>query len=100
LEIFEETYKPEASRDKFALLANPWHVIFTPETGQTEAYGLAEGRPESEGLLPDEGLPPEAAALVRKLEAAARDVLKTKIAFKTDKKDEDMLRSLGYVNKK
>jgi len=100
LEIFEETYKPEAARDKFALLAYPWHVIFTPETGQTEAYRLAEGRPESEGLLPDEGLPPEAAALVRKLEAAARDVLKTKIAFKTDKKDEDMLRSLGYVNKK
>ena len=100
LEIFEETYKPEAARDKFALLAPPWHVIFTPEVTRTEIYDLTKDPDESHDLLQTENPPAETAALRRKLEAAARNILKAKIAVKPDKKDEDMLRSLGYVNKK
>jgi len=100
LEIFEETYKPEAGRDKFAILAFPWHLIFTPEKRQDEVYNLTNDPGEFDNLLPSMDLPPEVAALRRKLEAKTRDILKTKVAVQTDKKDEDMLRSLGYINKK
>jgi len=100
LEIFEETHKPEAARDKFAIQAFPWHLIFTPEKTQHELYNLAIDPEEFDNLLPSMDLPPEVAALRRKLEDKTRDILKTKIAVRTDKKDEDMLRSLGYINKK
>ena len=100
LEIFEETYKPEAGRDKFAIRAFPWHLIFTPEKRQEEVYNLAQDPGEFDDLVRKTDLPPEVAALKKKLEAKTRELLKTKVAVTRDKKDEDMLRSLGYINKK
>ena len=100
LEIFEETYKPEAGRDKFAIRAFPWHLIFTPDKQQVEIFNLTKDPEEFNDLPPTMDLPPEVAGLKRKLEAKTRDLLQTKIAVTRDKKDEDMLRSLGYINKK
>lgn len=99
-EIFEETYKPEAVRDKFALRSYPWHLIFTPEKQQVEIFDLRKDPNEFDDFPESAALPPEVAELKKKLEAKTRDILRTKIEVKMDKKDEEMLRSLGYVNKK
>jgi arylsulfatase A-like enzyme len=97
LEIFEETYKPEAGRDKFGILAFPWHLIFTPEKQLDEIYNLMKDPEECDNLVLKDSLPPEAISLKQKLEAKTREILKSKEAVKLDKKDEDMLRSLGYI---
>jgi phosphoglycerol transferase MdoB-like AlkP superfamily enzyme len=97
MEVFEETYKPEAWRDKFGLLAFPWHLIFTPEKQQIEVYDLTKGPDEHDDLFVKGNLPDAVISLRRKLEARAREVVKTKEAVRVDKKDEDMLRSLGYI---
>jgi arylsulfatase A-like enzyme len=97
LEIFEETYKPEAKRDRFGLLAYPWHLIFTPELQKIEAYDLAADPGEIADLAPNRPLPPAASALRKRLEVRAREVLAGKETVKVDKSAEDMLRSLGYI---
>lgn len=97
LEIFEETYKPEAKRDRFGLLAYPWHLIFTPELQKIEAYDLGADPGEMRDLAPNGPLPPAADALRKKLEARAREVLAGKETVKVDKSAADMLRALGYI---
>lgn len=97
LEIFEETYKPEAKRDRFGLLAYPWHLIFTPELQRIEAYNLGADPGEIVDLAPNGPLPPAADALRKKLEVRAREVLAGKETVKVDKSAEDMLRALGYI---
>jgi arylsulfatase A-like enzyme len=96
-EIFEETYKPEAKRDRFGILTYPWHLIFTPELQKIEAYDLGADPGEIGDLAPNGPLPPAAAALRKKLEARAREVLAGKETVKVDKSAEDMLRALGYI---
>jgi arylsulfatase A-like enzyme len=100
LEIFEETYKPEAGRDKFGLLSFPWHLIYTPEKRLFEVYDLRRGAYEVDDLQAKGGLPPDVAPLKRKLEGRTREILAGKGTVRPDKKAEDMLRSLGYINKK
>jgi len=97
LEIFEETYKPEAKRDRFGILAYPWHLIFTPELQKIEAYDLGADPAEIADMAPNGPLPPAAAALRKKLEAQAREVLAGKETVRVDKSAEDMLRALGYI---
>ena len=97
LEIFEETYKPEAGRDKFGILAFPWHLIFTPEKQLDEIYNLMKDPEEYDNLVLKGSLPPKVISLKQKLEAKTREILKSKEAVKLNKKDEDMLRSLGYL---
>ena len=57
LEIFEETYKPEAKRDRFGLLAYPWHLIFTPELQKIETYDLGADPGEIADVLSDRQRP-------------------------------------------
>ena len=97
LEIFEETYKPEAKRDRFGLLAYPWHLIFTPELQKIETYDLGADPGEIADLAPNGPLPAAAAALRKRLEARAREVLAGKETVKVDKSAADMLRALGYI---
>ena len=98
LEIFEETYKPEAKRDRFGLVAYPWHLIITPETPETR--GLRPGRRPGRDAGPGRRRSrcrPAVDALRKKLEARAREVLAGKETVKVDKGAEDMLRALGYI---
>lgn len=96
-EIFQETHKPEAFKNRFALLKQPWHLILVPEDQILELYNLSSDPQEKANLVEDkEG----ASALDRmkgRLEEFARDVLKNKEVFKIDKKTEEMLRTLGYI---
>jgi len=99
LEIFEETYRPEAQEgDKFGILSYPWHLILTPQDRLSEIFDLSKSPLEDSNL--DAGnvaLPTEVLRLKQRLEAFARDVLKGKEEVKIDKKTEEMLRGLGYV---
>jgi len=97
LEIFEETYRPEAEKDRFGILAYPWHLIFTPEIRRFEAYHLVKDPEEVSNLFGKEAFPPDIEALKRKLEDRTREILKSKESVKVDKNVEDMLRSLGYI---
>ncbi len=99
LEIFEETYRPEALEgDKFGLLRFPWHIILTPEDSRYELFNWAQDPKERHDLYGGKAeLPREVQELKKKLDAFARDVLKGKEEIKIDKKTEDMLRALGYV---
>ena len=96
-EIFEETYRPEAVRDRFGILAPPWHLIFTPELGKLEAYDLAADPDETRDLAAAGPLPPPVLAIRKRLEDRARSVLAGKEAVKVDSGTQDMLRSLGYI---
>ncbi len=96
-EIFQETYKPEAVRDRFGILAFPWHLIFTPELRRLEAYDQGTDPDEMRDLAAKGPLPDDVEALRRKLEARAREVLAGKETVKVEKSAEDMLRALGYI---
>jgi len=95
--IYEETYKPEAVRDRFALLHFPWHFIFTPEDRQFELFDLSKDPEEKENIYQEENLSPELKALRQKTQSFAQEVLKGKEDIKIDKKTEEMLRALGYI---
>ncbi len=95
--VFEETYKPESYRDRFGLLARPWHLIFTPEEKRFELFNLERDPRETKDLYPEEGGTPQAAALRRRLEEFARGVLSGKEDIQIDDKTKEMLRALGYI---
>ena len=56
-EVYQETYKPEAVRDRFGILAFPWHLIFTPELRKLEAYDLGTDPDEMRDLAAAGPLP-------------------------------------------
>jgi len=97
LVILEETYTPEAGRDKFALLKFPWHLIITPEKRQYELFNLRDDPEEKKNIYQKDKLPQEAAALKQKLDSLALEILKGKVEVKIDEKSKEILRALGYI---
>jgi arylsulfatase A-like enzyme len=95
--FFEETYRPEAVRDRFGLFAFPWHLIITPEEKKFELFNLARDPQETANLYQAEGAGSEAAALRQRLEEFARGVLNGKEDIQIDDKTKEMLRALGYI---
>lgn len=95
--IFEETYKPEAIQDRFALLQFPWHLIFVPAERKYELFNVAEDPEEKKNIYEEENLAHQVIKLTQKLDSFAREVLKGKEKVKIDKKTEEMLRALGYI---
>jgi membrane-anchored protein YejM (alkaline phosphatase superfamily) len=95
--IYQETHKPEAFKNRFALLQFPWHLIFIPEDQAFELYNLREDPGERKDL----SVSPENSRVMDPmkslLEEFARDSLKNKTVFTIDKKTEEMLRTLGYI---
>ncbi|MBN1271704.1 MAG: sulfatase [Candidatus Aminicenantes bacterium] len=96
-DIFQETYAPEAIRDRFALLRYPHHLIFCPAENQYTLYHLENDPYEKQNIFSTESLSPEIAKLKNDLDDFARNVIKSKEEIKIDKETEDMLRSLGYI---
>lgn len=97
ISVFEETYKPEAIRDKFAVLKHPWHLIFTPEESMYELFDLSEDPQEKENIYEEKMLAPEVVELKRNLDSFTRKALEEKLEIKIDDKTKEMLRALGYI---
>jgi len=95
--ILEETYKPEAALDKFALLKFPWHLILTPAQRKYELYDLREDPDEKENIYQDIHLPQEVLGLKKKLDSLALEILKGKKEIKIDDDVKEILKALGYI---
>ncbi|MDH4273076.1 MAG: sulfatase-like hydrolase/transferase, partial [Candidatus Aminicenantes bacterium] len=95
--IFEETYRPEAFKDRFGLLSPPWHLILTPRQERYELYNLEEDPEEKSNLFDGRNWPSELLPLRQKLEGLARDVLGNKQEIQIDDQTKEMLRALGYI---
>jgi len=95
--IFEETYGPEAVRDRFGVLSFPWHLMFTPEEKKFELFNLEKDPQETADLYQGGVLSPPLLLLQQKLEAYAREALSGKREVKIDEKTQEMLRALGYI---
>ena len=95
--IFEETFKPEAVRERFAILQYPWHLIIVPEIQEYELYHLGEDPEEQNNIFQDRGQLKEVIDLKKRLDEFARDILNSKEEVKIDKETEEMLKALGYI---
>lgn len=95
--FFQETHKPEAFKNRFALMEFPWHLIFVPEDQAFEFYNIDKDPGEQTDLNGSPGISQVMIPMKTRLEEFARDSLKNKTDFKIDKKTEEMLRTLGYI---
>ncbi|MDH4198401.1 MAG: sulfatase-like hydrolase/transferase, partial [Candidatus Aminicenantes bacterium] len=98
--VFMETFRPEAFKNRFALLRGPWQMILSPEDGHHDLYDLSVDPDARVNLweIPD---PPvdRVKDIERDLNDFARTVLKNKVEIAVDSKTEEMLKSLGYIKK-
>lgn len=97
LAILEETYAPEAIRNKFALLQSPWHLIITPKEKKYELYHLEKDPEEKKNIFREKSQLEEIIQLKVKLDTFAQEILKGKTEIKLDKKTKEMLKALGYI---
>jgi arylsulfatase A-like enzyme len=95
--IFEETYRPEAYKDRFGLLSPPWHLILTAQNNKYELYNLERDPEEKANLFNGRDWPSEIVPLRQKLEDLARDILSRKQDIHIDDKTKELLRALGYI---
>jgi len=95
--IFEETYTPEAIYDRFAALNFPWHLIFTPSEQHYELFNLQTDADEKINIYQKMKNLDEIKRLQSTLKQHALDILNQKKEIKIDKKNLEMLKSLGYI---
>jgi membrane-anchored protein YejM (alkaline phosphatase superfamily) len=95
--IFEETYRPEAYKDRFGLLSPPWHLLLTAQNNRYELYNLKSDPGEKANLYDGRNWPLELLPLRKELEDFARDILSGKQDIQIDDKTKEMLRALGYI---
>ncbi len=96
-EVFEETYRPEAFKDRFGLLSPPWHVILTAQNERYEIYNLDDDPGETSNLYDGREWPSELVPLRERLEDFVREVLSGKQDIRIDDETKEMLRALGYI---
>ncbi len=95
--IYEATYKPEAVKEKFALVQYPWHLIFTPEDQGYELYDLENDFEEQNDVYSEKAHLDEVSEIQEKLENFSRNILRNKEEVKIGKDVEEMLKALGYI---
>ncbi|MFW6140043.1 MAG: sulfatase [Acidobacteriota bacterium] len=95
--IFQETHKPQAIRDKFALLQYPLHLMYTPDSGKYELYDLKEDPWERENIYDERRKDDGVVDMKRVLDERVRKVIKNKVEIQIDKDTEAMLKTLGYI---
>jgi arylsulfatase A-like enzyme len=95
--IFQETYKPQAIRDKFALLQHPLHLIYTPDSGMYELYDLKNDPLEKENIYDERREFEPVVNMKRILDDKVRQVIRDKIEIQIDKDTEKILKTLGYI---
>lgn len=96
-DVFFETYTPEAAADKFALLRNPWLLVFTPETSTYELYDLQNDPRQQENIYIRFQDNPLIQELIKEINHQARKILSTKTEIQFDQKSREILKSLGYI---
>ena len=97
LTIFQETYMPEAARDKFAIIEYPWHMLFTPQSQFYQLYNLQNDFDEKKEIYEEEFRNSEITELKQKLDEFSRRMLRSKEEVKIGKDVEEMLKALGYI---
>lgn len=95
--VMEETFRPEAIRDRFGIQKGPWHLILTPEEKRYELFDLIKDPEEQANVFEDKKGIKEVAGLKQTIDDFARNILNSKEIFKIDRKTEEMLKALGYV---
>ncbi|MBN1224478.1 MAG: sulfatase [Candidatus Aminicenantes bacterium] len=95
--ILGETYRPESTKDRFSVIAYPWHLIFSPADSGYKLYNLANDSEEKENIYEKEKLNPDIVEMQKKLKATAVQILLRKKDVKLDADSLEMLRSLGYI---
>lgn len=95
--IYQETYTPEAVKDRFAILQFPWHLIFTPEEKTYELFDLKTDPDEKENIFSGKPLSSKVVKLKKELDSFVREAMKEKKEIKIDNKTKEMLRTLGYI---
>ena len=100
ISVFMETFRPEAFKNRFALLRGPWQMILSPENGHHDLYDFASD-PDARVNQWEIPNPPvdRVKDIERDLNDFARTVLKGKVEIAVDSKTEEMLKSLGYIKK-
>ena len=96
-DVFLETYKPEAFKDRFSIYRFPWQLIYAPEPNTYELYNILEDPDQRLNRFGDADVPDDIQALTEVLNAAVRDILRNKEDIPVDSKEEEMLRALGYI---
>lgn len=95
--IFGETYRPESTRDRFAGMAYPWHLIFTPSRERYELFNIRDDPSEQHDVYEEKKSQPEITDLRKKVTKKSLHILSQKKDIKLDPKSLEMLRSLGYI---
>jgi len=95
--ILEETYAPEAIHDRFGMLKYPWHMVYTPEIQKYELYNLDSDPDEKDDIFETYKNSDETSQLQKKLRLKTSSILKLKKEVKIDRKNLEMLKSLGYI---
>lgn len=95
--IFEATYKPEAVKEKFAIVEYPWHLIFIPEDQQYKLYDLKNDFGEKTDIYTEQAQHSKISELKKKLDKFSRNILRSKEEVKIDDDVVEMLKSLGYI---
>jgi arylsulfatase A-like enzyme len=98
--VYMETFRPEAFKNRFAILRGPWQMILSPEDGHHDLYDLGSD-PDARVNMWEVPDPPvdRVKDIERDLNEFARAVLKGKVEIAVDSKTEEMLKSLGYIKK-
>ncbi len=95
--IFQETYKPQAIRNKFALLNYPFHLIFTPDSGKYELYDLGNDPWERKNVYDEKSKDDQINRMKKILDETVREIIRDKIEVQIDTDTERMLKTLGYI---
>jgi membrane-anchored protein YejM (alkaline phosphatase superfamily) len=96
--VMEETYRPEAIKDRFGVQKGNWHLIFSPEEKRYELFDDGQDAGELRNVYDQNMSLKEIVALKRLVDDYARDALNSKEYFKIDHDTEQMLKALGYVH--
>ena len=95
--IFQETYKPQAIRSKFALLQYPLHLVYTPDSGRYELYDLRNDPGEKDNIYKSRSQEEQVVKMKKILDDQVRKIIQEKIEIQIDKDTEGMLKTLGYI---
>ena len=96
-DIIQATYKPEADKNRFAILSFPWHLLFSPEDQTYELYNLETDPEETTDIYPQRAGEEAVRQMRLRLETATRDILINRPVHEVDDATEKMLRALGYI---
>jgi hypothetical protein len=73
------------------------HLLFSPEDQTYELFDLESDPAEMTNIYPEKSEDESVRQLRLRLEAATREIIMNRPAYKVDDKTKKMLRALGYI---